>query len=68
MHTLAHYKEIVEQDFTRQGYPIPDGFAITYNAETQLVKVFLNGESYNNLKEPDDLIMSQWQNGKWEDK
>jgi hypothetical protein len=65
MHTVDHYKQIVERDFKARGEPIPNGFAITYNEETQLVKVFLNTESYTRLREAQDEIVSQWKDGKW---
>lgn len=68
MHTLDHYKTIVERDFKNQGMPLPDGFAITYNEETQLVKVFLDGDSYKSMAKPLDVIVSRWSNGKWEDR
>jgi hypothetical protein len=68
MHTLTHYKQIVEQDFNKRGEPIPEGFAITYNEETQLVKVFLDADSFSSLKDPQDVIMAQWNGKEWEDK
>lgn len=65
MFTVDHYKAIIEQDFKKRGEPVPQGFAITYNEETQLVKAFLDTASYGSLKEPDDVIMAQWKDGKW---
>jgi hypothetical protein len=65
---LNQYKAIIERDFKGIGEPIPQGFAITYNQETQLVKAFLDGDSYARLKETQDDIVSQWDSGKWKDK
>jgi hypothetical protein len=68
MHTIDKYKSIIERDFNGIGEPIPEGFALTYNEENQLVKAFLDPESYGRLAEPMDVIISQWNDGKWEDK
>lgn len=68
MHTITHYKQIIERDFKGIGEPIPEGFCLTYNEEIQLVKAFLDAESYGNLAEPGDVIISQWLNNNWEDK
>jgi hypothetical protein len=68
LYLLDHYKQIVECEFKARGEIVPEGFAITYNQESQLVKVFLNGESYGSLAEQQDVIISSWNDGKWEDK
>jgi hypothetical protein len=68
MHTIDKYKAIIERDFKGIGEPIPQGFAITYNEETQLVKAFLDAESYRNLKEPEDVVYSHWNGKEWEGK
>ena len=67
MHTLDHYKSIIERDFKALGDPIPEGFCLTYNEETQLVKAFLDADSFSRLREPLDVVMSQWKDGKWTD-
>jgi hypothetical protein len=68
MHTTDKYKSIIERDFKGIGEPIPQGFAITYNEETQLVKAFLDIESYGRLAEHLDVIITQWNGKEWEGK
>jgi hypothetical protein len=65
---LENLKRHVEESAIQQHQPLPDSFSITYNETTEEVKLFLNDETYGNLANPGDVIVSQWQNGKWEDK
>jgi hypothetical protein len=62
---LEEMKRQVERSAIDQCQPLPDGFSITYNETTEEVKLFLNNEAYANLSNPGDMIISQWDSGKW---
>lgn len=67
-HDLNYHKGFVERRFKDQNEPIPEGCCITYNSETELVKVFLDGESYGSLADKEDVILTEWLNNSWKDK
>lgn len=65
---IASFKRHAEGIAERIGQPVPEGYCFCYNESLDRVSLFLDYAAYDEKHVEGDKILTQWVNGKWEDK
>jgi hypothetical protein len=65
---LERCKKVIEGNMVAENKPMPEGFCITENIPLNRITYFFDQAAYDELHVEGDRILTQWVNGKWEDK